>query len=117
MSLVAQWGIPYIDADGTERFCTDFTVITNATGDVVEYGGGSGWYVVTNSVTISGYLWFRSHTARLILCDGASLAVTNANGFAIEAAKGLAIYGQTNGTGVFAANGGGSYGISAGGAD
>ena len=115
ITVTAAVGIPYIDEDGVERFCADYTVLTNAAGDV-EYGGGSGWYVVTNSVTISGYLWFRSHTARLILCDGASLAVTNANGFAIEAAKGLAIYGQTNGTGVFAANGGGSYGISAGGA-
>ena len=57
VSLVAKWGIPvpYIDADGTERICADYTVLTNAAGGVT-YGGGSEWYVVTNNVTISGRL-------------------------------------------------------------
>ena len=32
VSLVAQWGIPYIDGDGAERICTDYTVLTNAEG-------------------------------------------------------------------------------------
>ena len=79
VSLTATWrpNIPYIDADGTEQICTDVTVLTNAVGDVT-YGGGSGWYVVTNSVTISGQLHFNDSTAHLILCDGATLAVTNA---------------------------------------
>ena len=104
VTLVAQWGIPYIDADGAERTCTDFTVLTNATGDV-RYGGGSGWYVVTNAVTISGWLGF-SDAAHLILCDGATLAVTNANDSAIIARPVLTIYGQTNGTGAVTATGG-----------
>ena len=104
--------VPYIDADGVERFCTDFTVLTNATGDVT-YGGGSGWYVVTNAVTISGNLYFADSTAHLILCDGATLAVTNANGIAIEAYDDLTIYGQTNGTGTVTAEG--DTGIYAGG--
>ena len=109
VSLVAKWGIPvpYIDAGGTERICADYTVLTNAAGGVA-YGGGSGWYVVTNAVTISGRLGFFSDTAHLILCDGATLAVTNANGNAIEA-RNLTIYGQTNGTGTVTANGYGIY--------
>ncbi len=112
VSLVAQWGIPYIDADGTERICTDYTVLTNATGDV-EYGewNEENWYVVTNSVTISGLLRFND-TAHLILCDGATLAVTNANGSAIQA-DGLFIYGQTNGTGSVTASGTNGSGICA----
>ena len=106
VSLTATWrvNIPYLDADGTERLCTDYTVIANATGEVA-YGaiGATAWYVVTNAVTISGRLGFRG-TVHLILCDGATLAVTNANGRAIGVGD-LTIYGQTNGTGTVTANG------------
>ena len=105
ITVTATVGIPYIDADGTERLCTDYTVLTNAAGGVT-YGGGSGWYVVTTNVTISGRLYFNDYAAHLILCDGATLAVTNANGRAIEANGDLTIYGQTNGTGTVTANGG-----------
>ncbi|MBQ3344712.1 MAG: InlB B-repeat-containing protein [Kiritimatiellae bacterium] len=115
VSLTATWrpNIPYIDEDGTERICTDYTVLTNATGDVT-YGanGEESWYVVTNSVTISGQLCFYYTIPHLILCDGATLAVTNANGNAIHAGD-LAIYGQTNGTGTVTANGTNGAGISA----
>ncbi len=95
--------VPYIDAGGTEQMCTSYTVLTNATGDVA-YGerDAESWYVVTNNVTISGQLYFYDGTAHLILCDGATLAVTNANGAAIDAC-GLTIYGQTNGTGTVTA--------------
>ncbi|MBR4654310.1 MAG: InlB B-repeat-containing protein, partial [Kiritimatiellae bacterium] len=107
VSLVAKWGIPvpYIDADGIERICADYTILTNAAGGVA-YGanGATAWYVVTNAVTISGQLRFNDYAAHLILCDGATLAVTNANGRAIEAGN-LTIYGQTNGTGTVTANG------------
>ena len=105
VSLVAQWGIPYIDEDGTEQICTDYTVITNAAGDV-EYGanGEESWYVVTNAVTISGQLRFTGSNTHLILCDGATLTITNENGIAINA-NDLTIYGQTNGTGAIDAYG------------
>ena len=109
ITVTATVGIPYIDEGGVERICTDFTVITNATGDV-EYDGGSGWYVVTDAVTISGKLSFADSTAHLILCDGATLAVTNSTPYdeAVRADGDLAIYGQTHGTGVLAANANGS---------
>ncbi|MBQ2632343.1 MAG: carbohydrate-binding domain-containing protein, partial [Kiritimatiellae bacterium] len=110
VTLVAQWGIPYIDADGAERTCTDYTVLTNATGDAT-YGewGEESWYVVTNAVTIGGWLIFTG-TSHLILCDGATLAVTTANDNAIYADD-IAIYGQTNGTGTVTANGSSDIGI------
>ena len=98
-------GIPYIDANGVEQHCTSFTVITNAAGDVGYGGGGENWYVVTTNVTVSGILLFADDTAHLILCDGATLSVTNVNGTAIDA-NDLAIYCQTNGTGAVAATGG-----------
>ena len=119
VSLTAQWrpNIPYIDEDGTEQICTDYTVLTDATSGVT-YGefGATAWYVVTNAVTISGNLWFCATTAHLILCDGATLAVTNANGYAIRAGN-LTIYGQTNGTGAVTAtaNGSNDHGIYANG--
>ncbi len=96
--------IPYIDADGTERICTDYTVITNAVGNAT-YGtnGAESWHVVTNAVSISGQLYFRDNITHLILCDGATLAVTNAND-AIQAYD-LTIYCQTNGTGTVTATG------------
>ena len=106
VSLVAKWGIPvpYIDADGNERICADYTVLTSAAGDVVYgAGGATAWYVVTNAVTISGRLRFCDDTAHLILCDGATLAVTNAY-YAIEACN-LAIYGQADSTGAVVGNG------------
>ncbi|MBQ1428794.1 MAG: InlB B-repeat-containing protein, partial [Kiritimatiellae bacterium] len=109
VTLTAIWHppVPYIDADGTERLCTDYTVLTDATDDVM-YGewNATAWYVVTNAVTISGKLFFRDNTAHLILCDGATLTVTNTNhNSEAIGGSGLTIYGQANGTGAVVANG------------
>ena len=109
VTLTAIWQphvpVPYIDADGNEQMCTIYNVLTNANGDVA-YGelGAENWYVVTNDVTISGRLYFADYHAHLIVCDGATLNVTNENGNAI-AAYGLAIHCQTNATGALVANG------------
>jgi len=85
--------------------CTIYTVLTNATGDVA-YGewGAENWYVVTNDVTISGQLYFADYTAHLIVCDGATLTISNENDTAISA-YGLTIYCQMNATGAVAAKG------------
>ncbi|MBR4652328.1 MAG: InlB B-repeat-containing protein, partial [Kiritimatiellae bacterium] len=109
VTLTAIWHppVPYIDADGTERLCTDYTVLTDATDDVM-YGewNATAWYVVTNAVTISGQLYFRDSAAHLILCDGATLTVTNTNDNSETiGGSGLTIYGQANGTGAVVANG------------
>jgi len=102
--------VTYIDASGIEQQCTNFTVLASAAGDAT-YGtsGAESWYVVTTNVTIGGRLLFNDSSVHLILCDGASLAVTNTSGTAISADD-LTIYGQTDGTGTLAANGS-DYGI------
>ena len=96
--------IPYVDANGDTQYCTEYTVLTNAAGNVA-YGvsGAEAWYVVTNDVTISGSLYFAG-SAHLILCDGATLTVTNASGIAIKANGNFTIYCQVNGTGAVVAN-------------
>ena len=107
--------VPYVDENGDVQICFGCTVITNAVGDV-EYGemGEENWYVVTTNVTVSGKLTFNDDYAHLILCDGATLVVTNASGDAINSYN-LTIYCQTNGTGSIAATApvSGSDGISA----
>ena len=82
--------------------CTDYTFVTAET-ESFEDGR---WYVVTNEVsrkqiTVNG-------EASLILCDGAKLTVTSGveqAGIRVEAAKSLAIYAQTLGTGELHATG------------
>ena len=99
--------VPYVDENGDVQICFGCTVITNAVGDV-EYGemGEENWYVVTTNVTVSGKLTFNDDYAHLILCDGATLVVTNTSGFVVEANGYHAIYCQTNGTGAITASGG-----------
>ncbi len=107
--------VPYIDENGEERRCPYYTVLTNAAGGVT-YGASDAeaWYVVTNDVVIGGMLCFNDSHAHLILCDGASFAVTNTSGNAIYSAGSLSFYGQANGSGPLAVDGN-SYGIYANG--
>ena len=63
-----------------------------------------GWYVVLpGEVTISGHLYFENSDTYLILCDGATLTVSD-NFNAIQA-KDITIYGQTQGSGTVNATG------------
>ena len=108
--------VKYIDADGEERSRNgaEFDVVTTGTRFLT-----NGWYVVLDDVVI------REKTnlsvlgdAHLILCDGASLTVTNvpnsAAAIAVGAGASLAVYGQTDGTGRLEARGG-MYGAGIGG--
>ena len=101
--------IAYIDADGTEKTCTDFTVVSSD----YEFGEWYGratlgvddaterWYVVGGTVNIYKPLSVNGN-AHLILCDGAALRV-NADKSSGAAFYGpvypLTIYGQAQGTG------------------
>ena len=97
--------VPYVDENGVTQKCLFYTAFTNtASGVSYGTGGEENWYAITNNVTINGPLRFNDGNTRLILCDGATLTVTNANGAAIEAGN-LIIYGQTNGTGTVTASG------------
>ena len=101
--------VPYVDENGDVQICFGCTVITNAVGDVL-YGaiGQENWYVVRGDVTISGNLGFDDDCAHLIICDYATLAVTNVSGDAIKAWRDIAIYGQSYCTGAVVANGSGT---------
>ena len=100
--------IPYIDEDGNERTKAvgEFEVVSSDTRFLT-----NGWYAVVDDVDIrEATNLIVKGDAKLILCDGASLTVTNAliRHAAVSVGEGdtLTIYGQTNGTGRLTAKGG-----------
>ena len=98
--------VSYIDADGTEQNCTNYTVIQSSNSDVTLSSSNSqpAWYVVpAGTVTVSGKLWFYDPDVRLIVCDGATLNVTRNYGNAIQSHGSLTIYGQSQQSGTLTA--------------
>ena len=111
-TVSATWKIApvsYIDADGTEKQCTSYTLLTG--GKATELKGDNAWYVVQGNVEYSGQLSFKatnlqaSANAHIILADGATLTVTVSNGSAIYGESDLTFYGQANQTGTITATG------------
>jgi uncharacterized repeat protein (TIGR02543 family) len=99
--------VSYIDADGTEQNCTNYTVIESSNSDVT-LGSSSNsqpaWYVVpAGTVTVNGKLWFYDPDVRLIVCDGATLNVTRNYGNAIQSHGSFTIYGQSQQSGTLTA--------------
>ena len=94
--------IPYIDADGTTKYCAAYTVIKSS--DTV-FDSATGWYVVSGNVNVD-YLTFNlsaSGTVNLLLCDGANLNIGSGSG-SLQFNSGdrvstFAIYGQDAGSG------------------
>ena len=77
----------------TKLVTTNFTTVTSSTTSL-----GNGWYVVTGNVTVNDPIGIGNDiTARLVLCDGATL--TAKNRINMERTSTLIIYGQSNGTG------------------
>jgi len=97
-SIRSEAAVTYIDADGIEQTCTDFTLIESHEGNV-ELGNinnNENWYAVNGPVTINGQLIIKDKNIHLILCDGASLTVNCATMHAIWTSFGnLTIYGQS----------------------
>ena len=100
--------IPYIDEYGEERTKAvgEFEVVSSDTRFLT-----NGWYAVVDDVDIrEATNVIVKGDAKLILCDGASLAVTNAQirHAAVSVGEGdaLTIYGQTNETGRLTVKGG-----------
>ena len=90
--------VKYIDADGVEQECENYTVVDGST-DKFETGK---WYVVNSTVSVSSTITV-SETAYLVLCDGASLTVTgvqNKAGINVGPGASLLIYGQSGGSGI-----------------
>ncbi|MBQ3709401.1 MAG: InlB B-repeat-containing protein [Bacteroidales bacterium] len=111
VTVSATIGVPYIDADGNERICTDYTLIESSTGSTVILGavGTETWYAVCGNVniTVSDDKAIKTYGAvHLILMDGATLTVGGQ--YPIFASGSLSIYGQSLGTGSLTASGSGS---------
>ncbi|MCR5659337.1 MAG: hypothetical protein K6G25_08440 [Bacteroidales bacterium] len=86
----------YIDGDGIEQQCSNYTPITSSSGDVtLGTLGTTRWYVVGSNATITGNLQIRDDNVHLILCDGATL---NSNEIRIISGN-FTIYGQQQGNG------------------
>ena len=61
--------VSYLAADGSEKTCTDYTVVTSSTTT-----WSDGWYVVNSDVSINETIKLNGNV-NLILCDGAKLNV------------------------------------------
>ncbi len=88
--------VSYVDADGSVRTCSNYTVLTGREATL------SGWYVLgsdltyTNQIIVSGEVF-------LILSDGASM--TAGAGVTVADGNSLTVYGQTGQTGALTATG------------
>ena len=87
--------VAYIDADGSTKYRTDCILID---GSQTEFSDGV-WFVVIGNVKIDEEVLAFSNNANLILCDGATLTVSNVSYLEGISAYNLAIYGQSEGTG------------------
>ena len=110
-TVTALMGMPYIDENGNEQTCTDFTLV----GSSYAFGDDNGtatlgvddnverWYAVVGTVSLDKPLNVYGN-AHLILCDGAALNINADNdgaAFNIPASNGsdFTIYGQAQGIG------------------
>ena len=107
--------VKYIDADGSEKNCEDYTVLTGG-----ETSLAAGWYVVNSDISYTGTINLTGDVHR-ILKDGCTMNVGTSdarilgegiNGYGSNRYT-LDIYGQTNGTGALSiyTGGGRSKGI------
>jgi len=107
VTVNATIGVPYIDADGNEQICNDYTLIESSTGSAVILGAAvtETWYAVSGNVNItsSDEALILYGAAHLILMDDATLTVEGSQ--PISAYGSLSIYGQSLGTGSLVATG------------
>lgn len=89
---VSDYSIKYIDADGNEQKCTNFTELTETSRTL-----STGWYAVQSDLTLNGLGVNDSATVNLILCEGTTLDLQNILYLMGKAT--LNIYGQSGGTG------------------
>ena len=109
LELVAQWmetrpistePITYLDKDGNQQVCNEYTVLTSNTADSILdlddkwYDLPAGWYVVKGDVTITPRL--DTHGAvNLILTDGSHL--TAEWGINVKEGETFTVYAQSTG--------------------
>ena len=107
--------VPYIDADGTEKYCTEYTILSDDTIPINGYDWGTigtdsqdTWYVAASNYTFNHRELDALGHVHLILCDGATFTVSG-NYYGIDA-EDLTIYGQSEGTGSLVASTTDTYG-------
>ena len=96
--------VSYIDEDGTEQTCTEYTILSDGTISIDNNDRGTigadnqdTWYVATGNYTFNHDRLYAKGHVHLILCDGATFTVSG-NSYGILASS-LTIYGQSEGTG------------------
>ena len=102
----ATGAIAYIDADGSTKYCAEYTLIESSNSQVIlgSSQNDEKWYVASGNVTIDGGLIIRDQSAHIILCDGAAFTVNCSSYNAVDCSHALTIYGQSGGTGTLSAN-------------
>ena len=93
--------ISYIDANGVTQTCNSATVVI-ADDTTWDNDNNAGWYVVNSNVTISERVTVIGKV-HLILADGYTLNA--AKGITVTGSNSLTIYGQSGGTGKLTATG------------
>lgn len=95
--------VAYLDANGSERYCGNYTVITAESSTALT----SGWYVVKGDVELAKLPLGQDTDVHLILCDTAHLRVGRIDD--VYGNNALTIYGQSTGDtmGKLSVNGGG----------
>ncbi len=87
--------VTYIDANGNEQACTEYTVLTNDTTEISD-----GWYVINSDLEI--HTLTCTGDVHLIVCDGCRLNDFSTSGskhIVVNEGNSLNIYGQAEGTG------------------
>ena len=84
--------VSYIDSDGTEQTCDDYTFITGSGDVTLGTSGATAWYAIYGNVSLT-QLSLNDKTANLILADGAKLTIDNTSG------QGLKVGGNTGNNG------------------
>ena len=73
-TFTATWQMPpiaYIDADGTTKTCSEYTVLNGGSSTRL----AAGWYVVSHDITYTGTVNIRGGDTHLILMDGAVMRI------------------------------------------
>ena len=84
--------VTYIDSDGTENTCNNYTVLTGGSATTLT----EGWYVVDDDITYTGTLTLAGNVT-LILCNGKTMTVNPGSDHSIigDGVYTLTVYGQT----------------------
>ncbi|MCD8397987.1 MAG: InlB B-repeat-containing protein, partial [Lachnospiraceae bacterium] len=100
-AIYTQVAVDYIDEDGDEQTCEEYTLLTSGMTTLSD-----GWYVVGSDVEISDRITV-SDEVYLILVDGYTLTANS--GITVNSGNMLVIYGQEESTGTLNATGSTSY--------